>query len=149
MKILLALTLTLTLGLNAFAHDEGHGPKLSDAPKNGGLVSSVVLAKDGKLGTKAELKHKAELVRAEDGTLRLYFYDIQMNPLKPGVFAAKAGASLITEKKGKVNVQKFDLTWSADHFEGKMPRPARKPYNIDVKVMEGVTELLVAFDKLD
>lgn len=147
MKSLLALT--LALGLNVYAHDEGHGPKLTDAPKNGGIVSSVVLAKDAKLGTKAELKHKAELVRAEDGTIRVYFYDTQMNALKPGVFAAKAGASLITEKKGKINVQKFDLAWKADHFEGKMPKPARKPYNIDVKVMEGMTELLVAFDNLD
>lgn len=143
------LVLTLALALNAFAHDEGHGPKLTDAPKQGGVVTSVVLAKDASLGTKAELQHKAELVRSADGTVRVYFYDKSMNPVKAGTFATTAKAILITSKKGKITTQKFELKFVEDHFEGKSPKPARKPYNIDVKVTEGGKELLAAFDNLD
>lgn len=143
------LALILALSLNAFAHDEGHGPKLTDAPKQGGLVASVVLAKDAGLGPKAPMKYKAEIVRSQEGIVRVYIYDQKMEALKAGTFVPKASANLITEKKGKFTEQKFDLTWKEDHFEGKSPKPARKPYNIDVKVMEGHTELLVAFDNLD
>jgi hypothetical protein len=143
------LVLILVFGLNAFAHDEGHGPKLTDAPKQGGIVAPVVLAKDASLGPKAELKHKAEIVRSNDGTVRVYYYDKAMNPISTGALASSAKAVLITSKKGKVTEQKFDLKWVQDHFEGKAPKPSRKPYNIDVKVMQGETELLAAFDNLD
>lgn len=142
------LLLLLTCSLSVFAHDEGHGPKLNDAPKQGGIVAPVVLAKDAKLGTKAPMKHKAEIVRSQDGTVRVYFYDQTMNP-KEGGFAPKAVGILISGKKGKMTEQQFELQWKEDHFEGKSPKPVRKPYNIDVKVMEGTTELLVAFDNLD
>lgn len=143
------LVLVMTLSLNAFAHDEGHGPKLTDAPRQGGLVTSVVLAKDVSKGSKAELIHKAELVKSADGTVRVYFYDKNMDALKTGSLATTAKAILITEKKGKVTTQNFDLKFVEDHFEGKSPKPARKPYSIDVKVMEGNKELLAAFDNLD
>lgn len=143
------LALTLTLSLSAFAHDEGHGPKLTDSPKQGGVLTSVVLAKDASKGTKADLVYKAEIVRSSDNTIRVYYYDQSMNPVKVEGFAKTAKADLITEKKGKFTVQKFELKFVVDHFEGKSPKPARKPYNIDVKVMEGERELLAAFDNLD
>lgn len=143
------LILLLTLGLSAFAHDEGHGPKITDAAKQGGIVAPVVLAKDAGLGTKAPMQHKAEIVRSQDGTVRVYFYDQKMEPLKVGILASKASGNLISGKKGKMTEQKFELQWKDDHYEGKFPKPTRKPYNIDVKVMEGTTELLVAFDNLD
>lgn len=143
------LVLALALSLNAFGHDEGHGPKLTDSPKQGGVVTSVVLAKDASKGPKAELLHKAELVRSADGTVKVYYYDKAMNPLKAGTLASSAKATLITQKKGKVTTQDFDLKFVEDHFEGKAPKPARKPYNIDVKAKEGDKELLAAFDNLD
>ncbi len=146
MKMIL---LTLALATNVFAHDEGHGPKLSDSPKQGGVLTSVVLAKDAGKGTKAELIYKAELVRSGDGTVRVYYYDKEMNALKAGSMKNDAKAILITEKKGKFNTQNFDLKFVEDHFEGKSPKPARKPYNIDVKVIDGDRELLAAFDNLD
>lgn len=147
MKKILVLALVFTL--NAFAHDEGHGPKLTDAPKQGGVVTSVVLAKDASKGTKAELVYKAELVRASDGAVRFYIYDKAMNPVKAGTFASSAKGILITEKKGKVSTQIFELKFNEDHFLGQSPKPARKPYNIDVKLTEGDRELLAAFDNLD
>jgi len=143
------LMLTLCLSLNALAHDEGHGPKLTDSPKQGGVLTSVVLAKDASKGTKADLIYKAEIVRSGDNTARVFYYDPAMSPLKLEAFAKTAKGFLITEKKGKFSVQEFELKFVQDHLEGKFPKPARRPYNIDVKVMEGERELLAAFDNLD
>ncbi len=141
--------LALTTTLPVLAHDEGHGPKLTDAPKQGGVVAPVVLAKDAGLGTKAPLRYKAEIVRSLQGAVRVFFYDKDMNPLKPGLLAPKAKGNLISGKKGKVTQQQFALEWKADRYEGLSPKPTRKPYNIDVTVAEGGTDLLVAFDNLD
>ena len=143
------LVLVLALSLNAFAHDEGHGPKLTDAPKQGGLLAPVILAKEESLGHKAQAKHKAEIVRTQDGTVRVYFYDKAMSPLKAGALGPKAFGTLISGKKGKFTEQKFDLQWKDDHYEGTSPKPARKPFNIELKVLEGTDELLVAFERLD
>lgn len=143
------ITLFLALSISAFAHDEGHGPKITDAPKQGGIVAPVVLAKDVGLGTKAPMMHKAEIVRSQDGIIRVYFYDKTMNALKAGTLSATASGNLISGKKGKVSQQKFELQWKEDHFAGKSPKPTRKPYNIDITVKEGGTDLLVAFDNLD
>lgn len=147
MKSLFAIL--MTLALNVSAHDEGHGPKLTDASQQGGIVAPVILAKDASLGTKANLKYKAEIVRSQDGIVRVYFYNQKMESLIAGVLAPKAHAILISGKKRKMTQQKFELQWKVDHFVGRSPKPVRKPYNIDVKVMEGATELLVAFDNLD
>jgi hypothetical protein len=147
MKMILALVMSLTM--NVFAHDEGHGPKLTDAPKQGGVVTSVIQAKDASKGKKAELVFKSELARTSDGTVRVYFYESNMKPLDLKNFAPTAKAILITEKKGKVTTQNFELKKMGDHYMGKSPKPARRPYNIDVKVKEGEKELLAAFDNLD
>ena len=147
MKTILALTLALSL--SAFAHDEGHGPKLTDSPKQGGVVTSVVLAKDASKGNKAELVYKAELARTNDGTVRVYFYDSSMKQLDLKGFAETGKAQLITQKKGKFSVQNFELKKMGDHLMGKMPKPARRPYNIDVRVSEDGKDLLAAFDNLD
>lgn len=145
MKTILALCLTLTL--NAFAHDEGHGPKLTDAPKQGGILTSVVLAKDASKGPKAEMIYKAEIVRSSEGKVSVYFYDKSMKPIQG--LAQVASGSLESGKKGKVTYQKFELKFVTDHFEGQSPKPQRKPYNIDITVKEGERELLAAFDNLD
>jgi hypothetical protein len=146
MKKLIAFT--LVFALNAIAHDEGHGPKLTDTPKQGGVLTSVVLASDAAKGPAAEMIYKSEIVRSSDGTVRVYFYDKSMNPLK-AVLAPTATGNLESGKKGKVSYQKFELKFVNDHFEGKSPKPQRKPYNIDVKVKEGDRDLLAAFDNLD
>lgn len=143
------LILSLSFALNVFAHDEGHGPKLTDTPKQGGVLTSVVLAKDTSKGPAAELIYKSEIVRSSDGKVSVYLYDKSMNPLKSSSLATTASATLITEKKGKISTQNFTLKFVADHFEGQSPKPQRKPYNIDVKIKEGDRELLAAFDNLD
>ncbi len=141
--------LLLAFSLTAFAHDEGHGPKLKDVGKKGGRVTSVVLAKDATKGAAAELVYKGEIVRSKDGKVKIYFYDKDMNPLKLDGFTKTAKATLISGKEGKETAKDFELSFVADHFEGNTPKPIPRRYNIDVKVSEGDKELLAAFDNLD
>lgn len=144
-------TMALIVGFSGavFAHDEGHGPKLSDTGKFGGLVSPVVKKAEAKLGPKATLVHKAELARAADGTVRFYLYDTEMKPLSLEKFDKKTAATIGSRVKGKWKQVAFDLEQKDGAFVGKMPKPESKPYSIDVTVKEGGTELLSAFDNLD
>lgn len=143
------LALALVGASVANAHDEGHGPKLSDTGKYGGLVSGVVLKADAKKGAGAALVHKAELVRSADGTVRVYLYDDKMAPLDLKGFDAKGSASLAAKVKGKYKESSFSLEQKENSFVGKMPKPEGKPYNIDVTVKENGRDLLTAFDNLD
>lgn len=141
--------LTLLLSVNVLAHDEGHGPKLTDAPKQGGVVSPVIQASEAKLGSKAQLVYKGELVRSEDGTVRLYLYNSKMEPLPLSTFDKSAKAIVEVEKKKQVLTTPFELKLEGNSFVGKAPLPAVKPFNIDVQLKEGDRKLLVAFDNLD
>lgn len=146
---MLGAVLAASLSLPGLAHDEGHGPKLTDAGKMGGVTTAVVLAKDVKLGTKAPLVYKAELTRAEDGTVRVYLYDKDMTPLKVSGLPKEAKAVLQAKKGKKWTSTPFKLVLKAEGYEGKAPKPAGKPFNIDVTLTEGGRELLAAFDGLD
>ncbi len=137
------------LAVTAHAHDEGHGPKIADTGKYGGLVSAVVLKADAKKGAGAPLVYKAELVRSVDGTTRVYLYDSAMKPLDVKSFEAKGSASLATKVKGKWKDVLFNLELKEGTFVGKMPKPEAKPYNIDVTFKQQSKELLSAFDNLD
>lgn len=148
MKIL-GILLAATLSLPALAHDEGHGPKLTDAGKMGGVVTAVVLASDAKLGAKAPMVYKAELTRSDDGTVRVNFYDKDMKPLDIASLPKTAKASLEARKKKKWTSTPFNLMKTADGYDGKAPKPAGKPFNIDIRITEGKRELLAAFDGLD
>lgn len=147
-QILTAALLVFT-GFAAQAHDEGHGPKLADTGKYGGLVSAVVAKADASKGTKATLVYKAELVRSADGNVSVYFYDADMKPLDIKKLDAKGSATLAAKVKGKWKTTNFDLAAKEKSFEGKMPKPEGKPYDIDVTVKENGKELLSAFDNLD
>jgi hypothetical protein len=148
MKVIL-VALLMSLSSLSFAHDEGHGPKLTDSPKQGGVVAPVVLASEVDKGPKATLVHKAELVRTEDGMVRVYLYDKDMNPLDLKKFDKGAKAILEVEKKKKVTKTPFTLSLDGDSFSGKAPKPSSKPFNIDIRIKEGSKELLTAFDNLD
>lgn len=145
----LGVLLAAALSTTAMAHDEGHGPKLTDAGKIGGVVSAVVDAKDAKLGLKAAMVYKAELVRSEDGTVRVYLYDKDMKLLDLAKFGKTAKAVLETVKKKKVTRKPFLLKIDGDAFMGKAPKAPSKPFNIDVTIKDGDKDLLAAFDNLD
>ena len=148
-KTLYAMALIIGFSGAALAHDEGHGPKLSDSGKFGGLVSPVVKKSEAKLGPKAGLVYKAELARASDGTVRIYLYDTEMKPLSLEKFDKETTATVGSRVKGKWKQVAFDLEQKDGAFVGKMPKPQSKPYSIDVNVKEGGTDLLSAFDNLD
>ena len=144
-----SLTLASLISMQAMAHDGGHGPKIADTGKYGGLVSAVVSKADAPKGASAPLVHKAELVRAADGTVRVYLYDAGMAPLDLKTFDPKASATLAVKVKGKWKDTSFPLEVKEKAFVGKMPKPEGKPYNIDVTIKEAGKELLSAFDNLD
>lgn len=141
--------LPLMLAGLALAHDEGHGPKLTDQPKMGGVLTGVVAAKDAKLGPKAALVYKAEMVRSEDGTVRVYLYDKDLNPLDLAKFEREAAGTLEDLRKKKPFLIKFKLALVDGAFTGKAPKASKKPFNIDVTLKEGERKLLAAFDNLD
>ncbi len=145
----LILILALSLSIPAFAHDGGHGPKLSDAPKQGGVLSPVIQASEAKLGSKAVVIYKSELVRSEEGIIRLYFYNSKMEALPLSTFEKTAKATLAVLKKKQVVTTPFELKQEGNIFVGKLPTPATKPFDVDIHLKEGNRELLVAFDNLD
>jgi len=145
---LLTVCVMMSWGI-AQAHDEGHGPKLADSGKYGGLISAVVNRNDAKLGGKATLVYKAELVRSADGTVRVYLYDQTLQPLKMDALEKKGKGIMGAKKKGKFTTQEFEVTLEGNTFTGKMPTPFGKPYNLDFELNEKDRGLLTAFDNLD
>lgn len=148
MKKILAL-FTLIFASTAFAHDEGHGPKLTDSPKQGGVLAPVVKATEANKQGHASVIYKAELVRSEDGTARVYLYDREMNALPSTSFEKTVKAVLEAKKKGKWLKTSFELKFENDHFMGKAPQSPAKPFNIDVMLKEGSQSYLVSFQNLD
>ncbi len=133
-----------------FAHDGGHGPKVSDPAQHGGMVMPVIEKKDADKGTSAALVYKAELVRKEDGTFSVYFYDAAMKPLPTEKFGKEASAKIGPMKKNprwRSELAKVALKDGA--YTGILPKIKVKPYYMDVTVNEGARELMVAFENLD
>jgi hypothetical protein len=146
----LILGLVLVLSTSLLAHDEGHGPRLTDAPLYGGVVAPAIQASNAKLGRKAPLIYKGELLRSEDGIVRIYIYSTKMKPLSLSQFDKKGKAILETKGKNGWEKKEFSLTLVDNSFTGALPKgKIRKPYNIDVFVTEKGKALLLAFDNLD
>ncbi len=142
-------SLSLGVGRSLLAHDEGHGPKLTDEGKQGGVISPVIDKKDVKKGAKAGVVYKAELVRSEDGMVSVYLYDKEMNALDLAKFEKTAKGNVEIEVKKKYMTTPFTLTLTDGAFTGSAPKATRKPFNIDVYLREGGRDLLAAFDDLD
>jgi hypothetical protein len=133
----------------ARAHDGGHGPMVTDQGNQGGVVSSVIDKKDIKKGAKAAVLYKAELVRAEDGIVRVYLYDIEMNELDLSAFEKTAKGNIEVEVKKKFINTPFELNLTDGVFTGSAPKATKKPFNIDVYFKSGELELFAAFENLD
>lgn len=127
------------------AHEGGHGPKLTDVAKKGGVLASVTDSKKHS----HEILYKAELVRIEEGTVRVYVYDKDMKAVNLVRFSATANAAVEVKVKKKFKHTPFTLALKEDAFIGKMPVPEKKPYTIDVTIREGEKELLASFENLD
>ena len=152
-KLILTVIFGLFYGSSVFAHDEGHGPKLADSGRYGGTVSPIVNLRDASKGTKAELVYKAEMVRSNDGKIRVYLYDSSMNTFDLAGFNKKAKGVLRAEIKGKFKKEEFEVTLEGHSFVGTHPKPPAKPFDLDfhfTQEMNGKARtLLTAFDNQD
>jgi hypothetical protein len=148
LRALVVITFLLS-GSPMWAHDGGHGPKLSDTGRYGGLVSAVVDKKDAKLGAKARLVNKAELVRSPEGRIQIYLYDAEMKPVDASSWDKTVKVTMAIEKKGKWQTKDFDLVFDGKAFSGQMPAVIGKPFNLDFIFKAKDKELLSAFDDLD
>jgi hypothetical protein len=134
----------------ALAHDEGHGPKVTDQPLQGGMVMPVIDKKEAAKGASAALVYKAELVRKEDGTAHLYVYDSSMKALSPDAFVKEAKAKIGPMRKNpKWKSEEMKFSFIDGAFVGKLPKIKVKPYYIDITLTEAKRELLTAFENLD
>lgn len=142
-------SLTLLLCASVLAHDEGHGPKLTDSGKYGGIVAPVVNMKEANKGAHATLVYKAELVRNSSRKVRIYLYDSNMKPLDISKLNAQVNGILGAKVKGKYKTIKFDLKREENYFIGQAPKAPSRPFNYDFHFIEGSRKLLSAFDHLD
>lgn len=149
MKTIVISAATWCLSIVGQAHDEGHGPKLNDIGKHGGVVTAVVLASEKTLGPKAKLVYKSELIRMQDGTIKYYMYDLDMKALTLDGFEKRGQGIVEFTKKKQVSEMPFELDLKDGSFTGKAPIPSVKPFNVDIRVKQGGKEFLAAFDNLD
>lgn len=143
----LMIGLTLLFSAFALAH-EGHGDMPTELSKFGGILGNVV--SETKMQAKA--KHnpplmKAEIVRSEDGTVRLYLYDLKMNQVKLEGYSKEAKGT-VENRRAKTKDQ-FSLMAHGDHFMGKIPKQKKRPFDIYVTFTKGTEKLFVGFDNLD
>lgn len=146
MKSLL-IGLTLLFSTLALAH-EGHGEMPTELSKFGGIMGNVV--SEAKMEAKVKNNPpimKAEIVRSEDGTVRVYLYDLKMNQLKLEGLSKEAQGTV--ENRRAKTKEKFTLMGHGDHFMGKIPKQKKKPFDIYVTFKKGTEKLFVGFDNLD
>ncbi len=143
------ITLVLLWSLQMFSHEGEHGPKINDGGKYGGLVAAVISKTDMKNANQAKVLYKAELVRAADGTARIYLYNPDMKPADFNKFATTANALLVTKVKKKFKETRFTFTLQNNYYIAQLPKIEKKPYSIDVEIKTSETELSMGFENLD
>lgn len=144
MKVLIVLTLVLSL--NLFAHDEGHGPAVTDESMQGGKVTAIIDYKQVNDGRKAEMLYKGELV-VEGLEVKLFIFDKKMKEISLDKFSKTVNA--IQLERGNQSKFELSLDESKKFYTGKRQKNKRVPYNIDVKLKSGDQTLFGAFDGLD
>lgn len=147
MKLMVLISVYL-FSLTSFCH-EGHGEMPTGPAKFGGMLGNVVLETKGHdhKGHDHRPLLKAEIVRSEDGTVRLYIYDLKMNQLKTDTFTSQASAT-VDNRRARTK-DKFVLKAMGEHFQGTMPKQKKRPFDIYVTLTRGKEQLFVAFDNLD
>lgn len=134
-------------GLSVSAH-EGHGEMPTEASKYGGIVGNVVSqAKMQKKDKNNPPLMKAEIVRSDDGTVRLYVFDLKMQPLA-GDGLSQTALGEVENVKARTK-EKFSLELQGNHYIGKMLKQKKKPFNIYVTFSKGADKFFVGFDNLD
>lgn len=132
------------------AHDEGHGPKLSDLPKFGGTITAVISKDEIQKGPQAQALYKAELTKNNQNVVRIYLYDMSMKPLQIENFGDTLGELKFKNPKTKKWVShEFKFSKKEGFFKGLLPTSPRRPFSIDVFTQSNGRDLFMAFDHLN
>jgi hypothetical protein len=99
--------ISLWFSLVGFAHEGGHGKKISEPGPNGGFLSSIILAKDASLGEKAPAVALAEW-KIQNNTLSLRLLNEQKSPFLSLSKGELKWIILRKNEKPKVVVQSVD-----------------------------------------
>lgn len=143
-KLLFVVSLVFMTIQPAIAHDEGHGPKIKKQGKFGGKISSVIL-KSEELSKDAKIQYIAELTKNNDGKLRIYFYDSEMNETKILVENLKGEFSFKNKKTSKNEIHKFAFQAGKDGVEANIPKEITRLSNIEITFSLKGTDYFVAF----
>lgn len=130
-----------------WAHEGGHGPAPKGIGNYGGTLAFVVAKGPG--AKPGAPKYQAELVRSADRTVRIYLYDLGMQPLPPSQFGNSAQAVIEVKTGAQFVTTPFALTADGKALRGMAPPASRKPYSLEVTLKEGAAEWFVAFENLD
>jgi hypothetical protein len=143
MKSLIGVFVLLVASVG-FAHDEGHGPKVSDNANE----RAVILAKDAKLGTKAKAVSSATLERLGDDDIGVILKSTAET------LGETAQATLIpTSSRKKAKPQTFKLAKVTEDgktlYKGVLPHLGHGLYELEVKFKLGSNDVLVAFPNVE
>jgi hypothetical protein len=145
-KIVLSAALAMS-SVVAFAHDEGHGPKIRNQGKYGGRLSSVIFKKDAN-NSSAKAEYAAELTSSSDGTLRLYLYDTKLQPVSLSPKQVTGNASYKSKETRKSTTSKIDFKQNGDSFESKLPADIDGTVSLEVDIATKNGDYMAAFPRI-
>lgn len=135
------------LGAPLLAHDEGHGPKLTDPAKYGGKVAPVILKSDVKKGRKATMHYKAEVTKNSSGTLRIYLYDKDMKILSDMRVSDLGGIVYYRDQiSGKGKNVKLNFNQANKEIKTNLPTEVQGRFDFDFTFKTNKGVYFVAFD---
>lgn len=145
-KFLIAVFL-FSMMTGAQAHDEGHGPKLTDPAKYGGMIAPVIFKSDVDKGRKAKMQFKAEVTKNSAGKMRIYLYDTSMKPVKNVEFEKLGGVVYFKDSKtGKSKDAKLSVTKKGEEISTQLPKEVKGRFDFDFTFGIKKEKYFVAFD---
>ena len=129
------------------AHDEGHGPKLTDPAQYGGKVAPVIFKSDVSKGRKATMHFKAEVTKNASGKMRVYLYDTKMVLLDKIAIKQPNGIIYYKDKKtGKGKKVTLKVSQQKSEIYTQLPKEIRGKFDFDFTFETDKGAYFVAFD---
>ena len=139
MKVnLLLVAAALVSSSIGLAHDGGHGPKMTESGKFGGVMADI------KDKTSASV-YKSELVKTSDGKVQLKVYDKAGKSVDLAGWDKVAKATAVSGHKGSKKDSAFELTHDGTAFTGNVPAEVKAPFTLNVSFNEKGKELKTSF----